>query len=882
MGVLVATLMCAYTIAKVVRDALFITEFGALKLPYGYIGVALASAGFVWLEGQVASRFTRVGASRFNQYAAIAFSAAAAAAFPHAPHRITGVFYVWTGSQAMMLLPHFWVLALDVWDSRRARRVFPILGGFGLLGGLAGGAFAGWAQPFVHRMGLLWVLFGLLVIAHVLTRFVEVHRAHMPGPADAVSALSRWEIIRRSKYIRIFAVGLALSVIVSTLVDFQFKLYLQHAYPDSRSLTQFLGRFYVGLNAAALLFQFGVAGWLMQRFGLAASTGLQPTAVMVFATWAAISSGWWIVIAMRWVQGVVFQTLGKPAAEIYYAAIRPIERRSIKPAIDTLVERWSDALVGVVLVVVLHALKAPMPVIAIGTVALCAIWLLVLLRLNRYYGKAFQNILSARWIEPEASPESFKIPSARRALRAALQSPDEAQVVLALKLSRNARDAGTAAAVRACLGHASPGVQLAAVEAMEALRLRDADGVIEGFLGARYDRLRRAAVSYLLSRSSQPAELAGRLLEGDDAALRQHVLDVMSERPQEAEGWVAPQWIDARIAAGTPEDLLLAARALGTTAAAGAVPKLRLLLAHDDLEVRRATLQAAARRPRPQLLEMLLPLLLVPELNYEALDAVAAIGDPAVPALQKMLEAAPDSPWQPIAARTLARIATSRAAGVLQKLARSGDPGMRQVGLESLARIRLRSGQPMIPRGLAHRLFLRELGDYRACLEPTITLDAVPAAEVRLLSESYWESSELALTRAIDALACWYDPRPLFGVIGRLTSKDARQAAPALEYLGHVLPRSVFRSVSRIFETQAREDPAGPPDDAAVAACIRSAWGSADAWLRACAVRASRAIPGFDTGLFAGGDEHPVVRAELEALAHGGRRGTALPAGAAA
>ena len=145
MAALVATLMCAYTVAKVLRDALFLSEFSGLGLPYAYIGVALASAGFVWLESIVQRRFASVGASRFGQYLAIAFSAAAAVVFPLAPHRTAAAFYLWTGSQAMLLLPHFWVLALDVWDSRRARHVFPILGGCGLVGGVVGGAFAAWS-----------------------------------------------------------------------------------------------------------------------------------------------------------------------------------------------------------------------------------------------------------------------------------------------------------------------------------------------------------------------------------------------------------------------------------------------------------------------------------------------------------------------------------------------------------------------------------------------------------------------------------------------------------------------------------------------------------------------------------------------------------------
>ena len=126
MGALVGVLFCAYTMAKVQRDAIFIAEFGALALPFAYVAVAVTSVLFVWVEGRIVRRFTRVGATRLNQYIAIAFSLVAAAVFPISRHWTAAAFYLWTGSQAMLLLPHFWVLALDVWDSRRARRLFPL------------------------------------------------------------------------------------------------------------------------------------------------------------------------------------------------------------------------------------------------------------------------------------------------------------------------------------------------------------------------------------------------------------------------------------------------------------------------------------------------------------------------------------------------------------------------------------------------------------------------------------------------------------------------------------------------------------------------------------------------------------------------------------
>jgi hypothetical protein len=168
---------------------------------------------------------------------------------------------------------------------------------------------------------------------------------------------------------------------------------------------------------------------------------------------------------------------------------------------------------------------------------------------------------------------------------------------------------------------------------------------------------------------------------------------------------------------------------------------------------------------------------------------------------------------------------------------------------------------------MVHRLFLRELREYRVCLEPVASLENNAAPEVRLLGESYRESADRSIERALQALACWYDPKPLVGVLDRLKSRDRAAASPALEYLGHVLPREVFKTVSRVFEKEAMEAPEDAPGDDRLAEWIGLAWETGDAWLRACAVRASRHAPAFDRSRFAGGDGgDAMVRAELDAL----------------
>jgi hypothetical protein len=175
-----------------------------------------------------------------------------------------------------------------------------------------------------------------------------------------------------------------------------------------------------------------------------------------------------------------------------------------------------------------------------------------------------------------------------------------------------------------------------------------------------------------------------------------------------------------------------------------------------------------------------------------------------------------------------------------------------------------------------HRLFLRELREVRAALDAAVALESHPAPEVRLLAESCRETAEMALERAVQALACWYEPRPLAGVFTRLKSRDRAVASPALDYLEHVLPRATFAPARRMFE--AAPAVVGAGERSVLSVWIETLWRSEDGWLRACAVRASRHASDLDPDLFVGSDADPVVRAELEARRSEGARWVVPPA----
>jgi ATP/ADP translocase/CRP-like cAMP-binding protein len=836
-------LLGAYTTIKVLRDTLFISRYGANALPWGYVAVALAAVALIGLEARVSRRLNRGTVSDLNQYVAIGMCALAAALQPFEPAWLPALFYVWSGSQALLLLSHFWITALDAWDSQRARVIFPLLTGFGLLGGIAGGAFSGWGVESLGITRLLWITCALLVAVRLLTIWLSAKLPLRPLNTQVAAGTSRWRTFTGSAYLRTLAVVLGLAVVVSTLVDFQFKSFAQQAFPQPRALAAFLGRFYAGLHALALLVQFGLAGWILRRIGLGASSGLQPASMVLFGAGLIVAPIWPVAQAMRWVQGIVFQTLGKASSEIYFMAIRPPERRQIKPLIDVVVERGSDALAGLLLLAVFAVLGVDVRIIAGLTGITALVWIAMLWRLHRLYVRAFRESLAAPWAEPETAIQSLRVPGAVEGLLEAIRSDDERQATIALRFAARARRAKLAPAVREALARPALRVRTEAVRAATALGLAGEDDRVRTFLAEPSEALQRAAVEYLLTHGRDAPAFAGEVLDGDDETLRDLALDLMVEKPALAHGAITLDWVDRRIAAGSRHDLRDACRGLAHLPGPEAAKRLAELLPHRDREVRRAALRALARQPEPAFLEVAIAHLADRGLRFEARDAIVAYRDAAVPHLERIAAQGVDDDVRALATAALARIGSLRARRVLVDLARSADPVSRYHGLRNLNRVRAWSGRRLVSRRDARRMFLREIREYRTNREPELALPAGASPALDLLAASYAEAADRALERACRALGCYHWPVPLQGVYEGLRAGSSREAgARALEYLDSILPRRMFQPVRALLERRPElvPDPAAGDEPMDPVPTLEKALSSSDPWIRAAAARAAR------------------------------------------
>ncbi len=232
-------LLAFYSVLKVVRDALILSEAGAVVASYASAGQALLLLGFVPAYSAFASRVNRVwlicGVTLFFASHLLIFYALGMAGV-----RIGIAFFLWIGVFNMVAVAQFWAFANDLYNNERGKRLFPLVGVGATLGALAGSgltAFAfGGIGPYVL---MLIAAFGLLVpvaltiIVH--RRESRASRAPTPVEAGAVSAAGRkdhrqddepigkrggFELVLKDRYLLLIAVLVLASNLVNTLGNF--------------------------------------------------------------------------------------------------------------------------------------------------------------------------------------------------------------------------------------------------------------------------------------------------------------------------------------------------------------------------------------------------------------------------------------------------------------------------------------------------------------------------------------------------------------------------------------------------------------------------------------------------------------------------------------
>ncbi|MBL8885603.1 MAG: hypothetical protein JNK16_03000 [Phycisphaerales bacterium] len=351
------TLFSAYSVAKPLRDAIG-ASVGSKEVAALQTGTFLTMIAASALVGLLVSRLSwRV----FVMFASIVWVLGAAttaiffaSAGTESSHLVDKAFFVALSVFNLLSLSIFWATMSDILDSDRAKRAFPAIGLGLTFGAIAGSWFVLKFAKTISYSNFIWISCGLLIIAALSTawllRFAPARareKRRTPGGSVAEMIEGMWTALA-SPYLRRLTIYLLLYSATGTLVYMLQLKILDVSFADLAADKAKIARaevsatidFYANILTASL--QLFVAGRILRWIGIAAALTITPLTTLSSIFLLLWSPTVAMLVPVQVARRGFHYALDRPAREVLYTVVSPVERYKSKNFIDTFIYRFGD------------------------------------------------------------------------------------------------------------------------------------------------------------------------------------------------------------------------------------------------------------------------------------------------------------------------------------------------------------------------------------------------------------------------------------------------------------------------------------------------------------------------------------------------------------
>jgi AAA family ATP:ADP antiporter len=837
--------LASFTIARAIRDSVFLNHYGAMDLPYAYIAVAV-------VIGIVVSFYVKL-ASHLNQAALISGTLLFFIlnilvfwwAMPRRWDLLPALFYVWSSIFGVIITAQVWTVAGMILDTRQARRLFPLLGSGGILGGFLGGLIAALAVRLAGTENLILILLLFpaccIVIVQKLSKLFCRNCRVCQRAQSAVDSIQGEhgllpivQTIHRSRYLRLIVALFALSAVVTLLVDFQFKLVVQESISPGDALTGFFGSFYAWLGFVSFLLQIVAGRWIVDKYGVRLTLFILPIALLSgTAILLAFPMRLWAGLFLKGSDGTLRYSIDKSTIELLFVPIPKEVRAEIKATIDMVIQRLADGLGGFILLFLTRVLDLGSHGTGLFNVMLLGVWLWLALQIRREHVSSLRANLSERQLVPEhALRAAFLDEDSTDKIRSMLEDANEEVVLYAIELAIaiGRQDLLSTDLVR----HRSRAVRS---KALDIVPLTESE--LQDTLAEETDSALKAKI---MSRGYGLAGVATLLgapnenMESQDIHMRLAAATYLLQSTPGQEIQKARDYL--RTAIGSLEedsdDWVHVASALADIHHPAAVGLHMRLMAHSNRAVRKKAILSAGRAGHRELVPVLVRLLASRESSSAARVALQEFGERIVGTLGDIFS----DPFEDVEVRrqiplVLAHIPNQRTVDILMGALPEED------GLLSFRTIRALNHMRISGRDLRfdETVITRRI---QAESEKTLWYEHALFAlydnrkSTDLLEQLLREKIHQGRERVFRLLGLLLPPAVAHAAYRAILEKDHSRRANAIEYLDNVLPVPLKKWVMPLLETKK------PVFKASMSAILEAFRQSKDPVIRDCTLDAIR------------------------------------------
>ena len=830
-------LIAALMIVKPVSTALFLTQFSAQQLPFAYILAAvfaaiLASCYSAMLKKKALDKIMK---ATLGMAICLLLTFWVFIHFLWLKGLFLYLFFVWVSLVTLICASQFWLAAGLFFNVREAKRLFGPIGTGAIIGGVSGGYITNFLAASLGSHNLILIaivcLFGCVLIMEKMWKtYGQTGMESRAGIGFLESAGSKFSFSQMitSRHLKLMAAVVAVSVIVSRLVDYQFNVIALSIITDKDELAAFLGFWMSNLNFLSLLIQIFITRKVLAFFGVGSSLFFLPFAVCIGAFATLIHPALWSAVMIKLSEGCFKNSLNKSSMELLFLPIPLKIKSQAKAFLDIFVDSAAGGIGGILLVFLIFVLNIAPGHISIILFFIVLVWFVLIFHVKKEYVRSFMDKLDLNSYTKEKPlglvPDNIHV--MERIIRS-LTGPDEKETLRMLQMISEFHNEKLTDTFVGLLNHPNPDIQAKALQQLYFSKKIKMVAKVRELIHSESMPLRTEAVRYLFHHSTDPHLCLKGFLEDSDYRIRGAALLCLVREASKnrviRESFVPGNLIKTALiqtqyladqgeAAFTKK---ICAQAISTADIYSLYPYLYILMEDPDPDVVIAAIKGAGLTRHPEFIRSLLSFLgRRTVLKNAAADALINYGQ----SILNHLEACLSNTYMADNVRkhlpeVIAASGSQKAVDILSRHLMQPDPGLRYEVIRAMNRLRIKSTALLFDKTHIISKIKNEADDYLSMLLILYAQKHIHSDPEKQNKNSSVEKARQQLIRGLEIrldtslerlfrlLGLKYPPMEMYHAYKGIKSEDHDIRMSAMEFLDNVLDINLKQILMPLIET---------------------------------------------------------------------------------
>jgi ATP/ADP translocase/HEAT repeat protein len=858
MFLLNAMLMATLYFLKPARDSLFLSKVGPEQLPFVYLLLAAVAVPVSIIMSKYLQEYTSRKVLQGSLLLFIGSLLTLRWIFTLQVEWIYTVFYIWVGIFGILVISQFWLYANALFNTAQSKRLFSFLNLGAILGAIAGSQASSILVAWINLSteNLLMVGAALLAFSCIITVFIhdletdeetdENKREVDKDSSIAYSTRDVFKTVFSSRYQLLIAGVIGFAMLVSTLVDYQFKSVASDMYTSTASLTSFMGSFYSGLSVVSLLIQILLSAQIIKRLGLGGAILSRPASILMGSVLFLYEPVLAVAVYMQGFDRATRYSIDKTGRELLFLPLPQSVKRKTKIFMDIFVDRLFRGLAGLLLLGFIYWRDFTVEQISYVVIAAIGVWILLGFWARKEYVKKFRDSLRKRYIDEDQISLNLDEPVVYRSIKEMLESGDNSRIIYALIMLKDSRPAKVTAELQRLLENDRSEIRLRVLELLQKIESANATDQVKKLLNDNDPEVRLEAVNYLCQHSEEPPQNVMRAyLEHEDENLKYAALGCMHRHGGEMASEIDNELIEEVLQRDDKESVVLKAQIAQVLGYLPDHPKgkqyLCTLLAQQEQIVVGKALQSIQQLRDKGFIEELINKIKDPDYTLQVQKVLASYGDECFDTFKEIFfDASKELEIREQIPGVFIEEPKQGSVNYLLEMLDESNPRLRYKVIKALNKLKKKKGRLNYHKMKIQNALEAESRTYFELL----SMKMVQRTDIpnNILIISLKEKMDQATERLFRLAGLMHDQQDIYGSYLALRSSDEDAQAASVEFVDNVLKTEEKKYITPIIDTLDEEEKMAkgrklfeiPVEDYEEA--MLNLMEGEDIWLRACAI----------------------------------------------